>query len=146
MKTLIFLLFPISLSGQIQTGLWALHDTTMKQWRADYDIIRPGPPTTDWKPQGRIIRNERATLEVFDDLHLLNKRTAVTAGLSLASGLCYGIHETVVHKPNRIPDNWNRRWWDSRESWRNKYADGDPAQVRGYGQLLLLMIRTKHRP
>lgn len=89
--------------------------------------IRPAPPTTDWQPQGRIIRNERATLEVFDDLGLLRKRTLWTAGISFASGLCYGIHETVVHKPFRIPDTWNRQWWDSRESWRNKYEGGDPA-------------------
>ena len=94
--------------------------------------IRPGPPTTDWQPQGQIIRNERATIEVFDDLGLLRKRTLWTAGISFASGLCYGIHETVVHKPFRIPDGWNRQWWDSRESWRNKYRNGDPAKGQAF--------------
>lgn len=110
MKTLLLLLLPALLSAQ----------------------IRPAPPTRDWQPQGRITVNERATLEVFDDLGLLRKRTIYTAGISFAAGMAYGIHETVVHKPFNIPDNWNRRWWDSRESWKNKYKQGDPAQGQAF--------------
>lgn len=52
----------------------------------------------------------------------------VPASLSFAAGSCYGVHETVVHHPDRIPDGWNRQWWDNRLSWRNKYKDGDPAK------------------
>lgn len=46
--------------------------------------------------------------------------------LSLVSGMLYGTHEVVVHKPWRIPDSWDRQWWDASVSWRNKYAGGDP--------------------
>jgi len=49
-------------------------------------------------------------------------------GLALASGLAYGIHETVVHHPDRIPESWDRQWWDASRSWTNKYKAGDPAQ------------------
>ena len=106
MKTLILLLLPIALSGQ---------------------LIRPNPGAMEYQQDAAIVvRTPNATTHIYDDLHLLNKRTAITAGLSIVSGLFYGIHETVVHKPNRIPDTWNRQWWDSRESWRNKYEGGDP--------------------
>lgn len=49
-------------------------------------------------------------------------------GLALASGVAYGIHETVVHHPYRIPASWDRQWWDASVSWTNKYAAGDPAR------------------
>ncbi|MBK8706625.1 MAG: hypothetical protein IPN33_25650 [Saprospiraceae bacterium] len=54
------------------------------------------------------------------------QRAIAPAALSFAGGVCYGFHETVVHHPDRIPANWNKQWWDSRQSWRNKYKDGDP--------------------
>lgn len=56
------------------------------------------------------------------------QRTILPASLSLLSGACYGVHETVVHHPDRIPDTWDRQWWDNRLSWRNKYKHGDPEQ------------------
>lgn len=56
------------------------------------------------------------------------RRGAVGGGLALISGAAWGVHETVVHHPGRIPAGWNRRFWDGRESWRNKYRDGDPAK------------------
>jgi hypothetical protein len=46
--------------------------------------------------------------------------------LAFVSGMLYGTHETVVHHPHRIPDSWDRQWWDASVSWRNKYAGGDP--------------------
>lgn len=98
----------------------------------EYSITRPGAPTRDYQPEGRIIRNPRATIEIYDELGLLSKRTILLSGISFASGLMYGIHETVVHKPFRIPDGWNRQWWDSRQSWRNKYKEGDPSQGRAF--------------
>lgn len=48
-------------------------------------------------------------------------------GLALASGAAYGVHETVVHHPDRIPASWDRQYWDARVSWTNKYAGGNPA-------------------
>jgi len=54
------------------------------------------------------------------------KRAAAVAGLAAASGAAWGVHETAVHHPSRLPAGWNRQWWDSRESWRNKYRHGDP--------------------
>ncbi len=47
-------------------------------------------------------------------------------GIALLSGALYGIHESVVHTPNRIPAGWNRQWWDASVSWRNQYAGADP--------------------
>lgn len=51
----------------------------------------------------------------------------VPMALAAASGACYGIHETVVHHPDRIPDSWDRQWWDAGVSWTNKYRGGSPA-------------------
>lgn len=56
----------------------------------------------------------------------------IPAALSLVSGACYGVHETVVHHPGRIPEGWNSRFWDNRESWKNKYRNGDPGQGAAY--------------
>ena len=56
------------------------------------------------------------------------KGAILPASLSLFAGACYGVHETVVHHPDRIPEGWNQQWWDGRQSWRNKYKDGDPAK------------------
>ena len=75
-----------------------------------------------------IIRTPNATTGIYFDHGLFNKRTGIAAGLSFASGMMYGIHETVVHHPDRIPDTWNRQWWDASESWRNKSRGGDPEQ------------------
>lgn len=50
------------------------------------------------------------------------------AALSFASGACWGVHETVVHHPDRIPPHWNQQWWNNQLSWRNKYRNGDPTQ------------------
>lgn len=42
------------------------------------------------------------------------------AALCVISGASYGVHETVVHHPDRIPKSWDQQWWDSRLSWTNK--------------------------
>lgn len=60
------------------------------------------------------------------------KRASAVAGLAAASGAAWGVHETVVHHPSRIPAGWNRQWWDARKSWRNKYRRGDPAAGPAY--------------
>lgn len=47
--------------------------------------------------------------------------------LATVSGVCYGVHETVVHHPDRIPESWDKQWWDATRSWTNKYNGGNPA-------------------
>jgi hypothetical protein len=65
---------------------------------------------------------KKVTIQGTDDFSYLQhwKRTAAGAGLMAISGACYGVHETVVHHPDRIPESWNRQWWDGRVSWTNK--------------------------
>lgn len=53
-------------------------------------------------------------------------RALAPAAMAAVSGAAWGVHETVVHHPSRLPAGWNRQWWDGRESWRNKYRHGDP--------------------
>lgn len=48
------------------------------------------------------------------------KHALIPAALSFQSGAFYGVHETVVHHPDRIPERWNKQWWDNRLSWTNK--------------------------
>lgn len=55
------------------------------------------------------------------------KDAAIPAGFAFVSGTCWGLHETIVHHPDRIPAGWNQNWWNGQISWRNKYAGGDPA-------------------
>lgn len=55
------------------------------------------------------------------------KKAILPASLAFASGVAYGFHETSVHHPDRYPDSWDPQFWDNRESWRNKYRNGDPA-------------------
>lgn len=54
------------------------------------------------------------------------KKAILPASLAFASGASYGFHETSVHHPDRFPASWNKQFWDNRESWRNKYRNGDP--------------------
>lgn len=66
--------------------------------------------------------HRKMTIQATDDFSYLSrwKQTAAGAGLMAVSGACYGIHETVVHHPNRIPASWDKQWWDGRISWKNK--------------------------
>lgn len=52
--------------------------------------------------------------------------------LSGVSGAAYGVHETVVHHPDRIPASWGPQFWDNRVSWRNKYRGGNPEHGPAY--------------
>lgn len=54
------------------------------------------------------------------------------AALACVSGAAWGVHETSVHHPDRFPSSWNKQFWDNRESWRNKYRDGDPSKGPAY--------------
>lgn len=59
-------------------------------------------------------------------VHYSISHAILPASLSAISGVCYGLHETSVHHPDRIPASWDRRFWDNRVSWHNKYRNGDP--------------------
>lgn len=63
---------------------------------------------------------KRAKLDTDYEFSYSWKRAAAGAGLAALSGACYGVHETVVHHPSRIPPSWDKQWWDSRVSWTNK--------------------------
>ena len=60
------------------------------------------------------------------------RRAIAPAGISAVSGAAWGVHETAVHHPSRIPAGWNRQFWDGRVSWTNKYRNGDPAAGPAY--------------
>jgi hypothetical protein len=53
-----------------------------------------------------------------------------SALIGFTAGAAWGIHETSVNWPDRIPPSWNEHFWDNRVSWENKYKRGE------YGQLL----------
>jgi hypothetical protein len=106
-------------------------------------IKRVSVTTKDWQQDPHAVRTEKATWYIQDEVGLLRKKTLLNIGVSFSTGVFYGIHETVVHKPFRIPDNWNRQWWDSRESWKNKYRNGDPNQGQAFpGSMGLLVWPT----
>lgn len=48
------------------------------------------------------------------------RHAIMPASLAIVSGACWGMHETCVHHPDRLPDSWNAQWWDGRISWTNK--------------------------
>jgi len=54
----------------------------------------------------------------------------IGCGLSMLSGMAYGVHEVVDNRPHLIPDDWNKQWWDQRQSWTNKYKNNDPGAGR----------------
>lgn len=54
----------------------------------------------------------------------------IGCGLSMLSGMAYGVHEVVDNRPHLIPSDWNRQWWDQRQSWTNKYENNDPGAGR----------------
>lgn len=65
-------------------------------------------------------------LEFTEKVSYKWKRAVAAGALCGLSGAAWGVHETVVHHPGRIPANWNQQFWDARQSWRNKYRHGDP--------------------
>jgi len=59
----------------------------------------------------------------------------VSGALMFISGAAHGVSETLVwHYPRfqQVHPNANPRYWNPRESWVNKYRNGDPAQGRAY--------------
>lgn len=60
------------------------------------------------------------------------RRAALAGSIAAVSGASWGLHETAVHHPSRLPAGWNRQWWDARVSWTNKYRRADPAAGPAY--------------
>lgn len=56
-------------------------------------------------------------------------------GLGFISGASRGLNQVVAFHPHkffaRYPDA-NRRYWDNRVSWRNKWRNGDPEQGEAF--------------
>ncbi len=52
-----------------------------------------------------------------------------SALFGFGSGAAWGIHETCVNWPDRIPPSWNERFWDNRVSWENKWKRGEDGQL-----------------
>jgi len=64
--------------------------------------------------------------------------------LSAFSGASYGVHETVVHHPYRIPKSWDQQYWDARISWTNKYAEDGSEKFFGSTTFLAWTTDAKH--
>ena len=79
-----------------------------------------------------ILLSSCATQKVDTGREFSLKQAAAGAALSAISGACWGFHETSVHHPDKIPAGWNKQFWDNRQSWRNKYRNGDPEQGPKY--------------
>jgi len=52
-----------------------------------------------------------------------------SALFGFGSGAAWGIHETCVNWPDRIPPSWNEYFWDNRVSWENKYKRGEDGEL-----------------
>ncbi len=76
----------------------------------------------------------RATIDTGREINSSYRwqRAIAPVLLSGISGAAYGVHETVVHHPDRIPASWAPRFWDNRVSWRNKYRHGTPEHGPAY--------------
>lgn len=71
----------------------------------------------------------RQTIDTGTEFQKYSWARAGAAGACAGiSGAAWGVHESVVHHPDRIPDGWNKGFWDARISWKNKYENGNPAQ------------------
>lgn len=72
-----------------------------------------------------------------------NWRRAILIGsLAFIAGSSWGVHETVVHHPNRIPAHWNQQYWNADLSWRNKYKNGSPAQGEAFPGSTTVLVWT----
>lgn len=54
------------------------------------------------------------------------KKAGFGAALAFVSGASNGMHEVSVHHPHKLPNSWNKQFWDARISWVNKYDQGNP--------------------
>lgn len=87
---------------------------------------------------------KRATLDTGREFNTSYRwqRAIVPVLFSGMSGAAYGVHETVVHHPDRIPDSWSAQFWDNRVSWRNKYKYGNPQHGPAYPGSTTLFVWT----
>ena len=105
----LFLLFPTLASAQIEQ--WPPNPVGFRAYPGEVqvDVLPPAKKTTAIK---------------YD----LN-RIILPASLAFVSGASWGIHETCVNWPDRIPPSWNEYFWDNRVSWENKWKRSEDGQL-----------------
>lgn len=73
------------------------------------------------------------------------KEAILPASLAFASGAAWGMHETCVHHPDRLPASWNKQWWDARVSWTNKGTSLWGSTYGAFGKDAKHTFGTLHR-
>lgn len=51
-----------------------------------------------------------------------------TFGLIVIAGAANGLMDRISFHYNTIPESWNDQFWNPKESWRNKWKNGDHTQ------------------
>lgn len=72
-------------------------------------------------------------------------RVAAVTGLSFASGASWGLHEATAHHWEKFHATFpgaDPRYWDPKESWKNKYVARDPSL--GRNRVPLVFTDAKH--
>ena len=49
----------------------------------------------------------------------------VALGLIAIAGAANGIMDRIQHHYYTVPESWNEQFWNPKESWRNKWKQGD---------------------
>ena len=49
----------------------------------------------------------------------------VALGLLVIAGAANGVMDRIQHHYYTVPESWNEQFWNPKESWRNKWKDGD---------------------
>lgn len=52
----------------------------------------------------------------------------VALGLITIAGAANGIMDRIQHHYYTMPESWNEQFWNPKESWRNKWKNGDHTQ------------------
>jgi hypothetical protein len=108
-RLLFFLLLPVLAPAQVE------------QWPPNPVGFRAYPGET----QVNVVPPSKKTEAAKYDL----SRIILPASLAFVAGASWGIHETCVNWPDRIPPSWNEHFWDNRVSWENKWKRGEDGQL-----------------
>ena len=49
----------------------------------------------------------------------------IALSLVVVAGAANGIMDRIQHHYYTVPESWNEQFWNPKESWRNKWKDGD---------------------
>ena len=49
----------------------------------------------------------------------------VALGLLVIAGAANGVMDRIQHHYYTVPESWNEQFWNPKESWRNKWKNGD---------------------